>query len=157
MNLQKILIADDKEENRAAARQAFPVADIVSSAKEAVEALDKSHYDLVITDMQMETPLSGLDVIRKAYEKNVLSYVLSHTGPSHTGETVSMKPYGGEMYPRIGKRDPQTWTEAFRRIQNPEGPHEHFHRAFERIQKSGKPLSLPEAVLTAMYYPRYKN
>jgi len=97
MNLQKILIADDRKENRDAARTAFPEAEIVSSAKEAIESIDKSPYDLILTDMQMETKTSGLDVVRKAYEKNILAYVLSHTGPSHQGETISMSPYGNDI------------------------------------------------------------
>ena len=42
-----------------------------------------------------------------------------------------------------------------KRIQNPEGAHQMFHRAFERIIKRGKPFTLPEEVLTAIYYPRY--
>lgn len=37
-----------------------------ASAREASEKLDSSHFDMVITDMRMETETAGYDVIRAA-------------------------------------------------------------------------------------------
>ena len=155
MNLQKILIADDREENRNAARVAFPEAEIVSSAKEAIEALDREKYDLILTDMQMETKTAGLEVIRKSYEKNILAYVLSHTGPSHQGESVVIRPYGGSISSKDGKRDPKTWIETMHRIQNPDQLHALFQRAFQRRKDNDSKEVIPSSVIAAMYYPEY--
>lgn len=46
MDIDKILIADDDEYNRAAVKEAIPRAEIVDSAEGAIIALDWHRYDL---------------------------------------------------------------------------------------------------------------
>ncbi|MBP7708523.1 response regulator [Candidatus Pacearchaeota archaeon] len=153
MKLEKILIADDKEENRNAARQAIPNATVVSSAKEAIAQLTSQQYDLVITDMQMEENLSGLSVVREAMKKATVSYVLSHLGQDHGKQSTGAFPYLHIASRLQGKADPETWKQAFDQISNPKGAQEAYHQSVERMRSRSGGIDLDENILRAIYYP----
>jgi CheY-like chemotaxis protein len=137
MKLEKILIADDNEDNRNAALVAIPYAKIVSSAKDAIECLDRENYDLVLTDLQMETKLAGLEVAHTAYQKLIPVYVISHTGPSHEGTSVGVAPHYIHSIDnfKTGKAEAGLWTEILSRIQNPEPVHKAYLDGLERKKK----------------------
>jgi len=50
-----------------------------TSAKEAIAALDQAHFDILVTDMRMETPTAGFDVIAsvKAQQHRPVAVILS--------------------------------------------------------------------------------
>ena len=155
MKLEKILIVDDRDENLEATRIVMPQADFARSAAEAIELLGKEEYDLVLTDMQMETLTAGLNVVKEALVKNAVPYVLTHTGPAHHGaSTVEMKPYCGGIYFTNGKANAETWREALRRVENAEGAHLMYHQVIRRIKERGHPVVLDDAVITAIYFVR---
>jgi CheY-like chemotaxis protein len=150
--LDRILIADDLEENRNAAAIIMPNAVIVSCAEDAISILEREPFDLVLTDMRMETPLAGLDVVKAAYraKTGALPYVISHTGPSHGAEMVEVKPYVGSISIINGKANPETWRIALERIRGAESTHQHYQEAFlKRKQRINFPI--PDVVITAMY------
>jgi CheY-like chemotaxis protein len=66
----RVLLVDDEASIRMLLRTALEVADFqvetASSAREAIARLPVSHFDLVITDMRMETVTSGYEVARVA-------------------------------------------------------------------------------------------
>lgn len=156
MKLEKILIADDKQENRAAALRAIPNAQIVSSAKEAIECLERENYDLVLTDLQMENDLAGLDVAHAAYQKIIPVYVVSHRGPSHQGTSVGVAPYIHSIdNTKTGKAEEGLWKELLERIQNPDRSHANYLSTLERIKNRGGTVlpALERSVLICMFYP----
>jgi CheY-like chemotaxis protein len=52
----------------------------VSSAAAAIAALDEGEFDLVITDMAMETETAGYDVVRAAQRQSYRPEVIIYTG-----------------------------------------------------------------------------
>jgi CheY-like chemotaxis protein len=72
--MPRVLLADDEASIRMLLRTALEVADFqvetASSAYEAKTILQSASFDLVITDMRMETATSGYDVVRAAAQLN---------------------------------------------------------------------------------------
>lgn len=69
--MKKLLLVDDEEPIRRLMKTILEMngefsVDTASSAGEAIQRLDKNGYDAVVTDMRMETPLAGYDVVRAA-------------------------------------------------------------------------------------------
>jgi len=66
----RILVVDDEPSILGLLKTVLELAsfdvDTVSSAKQATARLAEKPFDVVITDMKMETPMSGYDVIRAA-------------------------------------------------------------------------------------------
>ncbi len=157
MILEKILVADDREENRKAAKEVFANADIVGSEAEAIQRINENEYDLVITDMQMEDKYSGLRVVKTALENGAIPYVLSHAGPSHQGVSVSMRPYGEDICNAKGKENPETWKEAKSRIESAEGVHKNYQEALLRAKSRRDKVELDDVIITAMYFTKEGN
>jgi len=150
MNLDKVLIADDKEENRLAAKEAMPHATIVSSGAEAIGALESQMYDLVITDIQMETPWAGLDVVNKALARGAIPYTFSVTGQGHQGDCIALRPdYHGSFEGH--KSDSSLWKRAYESIIRAEGTSKYYHEALLRARKYGVPTILDRSVIFAIY------
>lgn len=87
--MTKILVVDDIDElrddledmvGREKGREVFSA----SSAKQAIEIIQKQNIDLVITDLLMEAETAGLDVLKAAKEKDVLTQVILVTGHQKT-------------------------------------------------------------------------
>lgn len=115
----KLLIVDDTLENRTAALTAEPTASLASSARQARELLASNNYDFVITDLDMEKTLSGLEVVTAALAKGIPAYTASNSGRGHTGETVKLNPYDFRpSIPYTGKSDPIYWRQAIDSILN---------------------------------------
>ncbi|MEK6891136.1 MAG: response regulator [Nanoarchaeota archaeon] len=158
MKLERILIADDREENRKAAKEVFVNADIVGSEAEAISKLEESkdeEYDLVITDMKMEEKYSGLRVVKTALENGAIPYVLSHTGPSHTGVSIELRPYGKGIYDySLGKADPAVWKEAKSQIESAEDVHKWYQEVLVKAKSMKANLDFltnDENLIFAMY------
>lgn len=83
MDKTSILLADDEEPLRELLReqlvgQGYTV-DEAQDGVEAIERLDRSHYHLVILDINMPRK-TGLDVLRHIREKNIPTRVIMLTG-----------------------------------------------------------------------------
>jgi two-component system response regulator AtoC len=70
LDLAKVLLVDDDPATRLTLKTVLEVSgysvDSAASAAEAVAKLDESQYDLVLSDLQLESPDAGLKVIAHA-------------------------------------------------------------------------------------------
>jgi len=73
-DLAKVLLVDDDPASRLTLKTVLEAGgyhvDSAASAAEAVGKLDEGEYDLVLSDLQMESPEAGLKVIAHARIKN---------------------------------------------------------------------------------------
>ncbi|MBR9704134.1 hypothetical protein GOV12_01890 [Candidatus Pacearchaeota archaeon] len=135
-DFKKVLIADDKEENRKAALEGIAGCDVVSSGGEAIAALADKEYDLVLTDMRMEETWSGLDVVCAALNRGVIPYVVTNQGKGHEGDIICVKPgYHGDFNGSKSQRD--LWMRLFVYIQKEEGISGSYHKSVELYRGSG--------------------
>ena len=115
--IRNILIVDDKSENLSAASSYFSSIGIeyeeCNSATSAIKKLNEKTYDLVITDLQMETPNAGEEVIKEAGAHFTHSYILTG-GTDHGKDNVLILPIG--HYIRGSKKDDGIWAEIFETI-----------------------------------------
>ncbi len=76
----KILVVDDNRINRKAVSIPLIKADYkvkeAASAKEAFESINREDFDLIITDLKMPSGKEGIEVLKKAREKNPSSIVM---------------------------------------------------------------------------------
>ena len=68
--MPRVLLIDDEEPIRRMFRTILELAgfsvETEASAHDGVEALTSNNYDVVITDIKMETPTAGFEVVKKA-------------------------------------------------------------------------------------------
>jgi len=128
---------------------------------EAIAKLEQSghgRYDLVITDMNMEEKYSGLKVVKFALKNGAIPYVLSHTGPSHTGVSIELRPYCRGIYDyALGKADPAVWKEAKSQIESAEGPHKWYQEVLVKAKSMNANLDFltnNENIIIAMYFTK---
>lgn len=81
--IAKVLVVDDEASivlllKAILQRQAFAV-ETAGSAKEAIDRLANDSFDAVITDLRMETPLAGFEVVRTATRMHPRPVVLIST------------------------------------------------------------------------------
>ncbi|MEM4755775.1 MAG: response regulator [Candidatus Woesearchaeota archaeon] len=169
--ITNLLVVDDTPANLDAARTAFQKynalvnVDYASSAQEALQKIQAAKvqgkkYDLVISDLSMETPLAGLDVIKAALLS--FSYATIATGanydkPCHGyhGPTTTVRPLGVSFPEK--KDTSETWDFVLEKSleyltyykQTPE------FAALNRYQTSITPtsnstLTLPEHLVRAL-------
>lgn len=124
--IENILVVDDALDNIIAAKKYFeslPInTDYASSALDAKNnikqsVLNKSKYDLVITDLEMETPDAGLEVVRESLA--ITAYVTIATGKnyhmseSHAhGPNTTVLPINESVKGK--KDDARVWEEVLR-------------------------------------------
>src|SRR5664280_758711 len=94
--MTRILVVDDKPKTRGLLAEAAHVsgAEVVTaeSAKEAIQKIAQETFDVVLTDMKMETPEAGLEVLKAAKAKDVYTQVIVITAygtPRISVETMS--------------------------------------------------------------------
>ena len=100
----KILVVDDEEEVRAAiqrrlTRDALKV-DIAGGEEEAIgkiKAADPS-YDVVLTDMVMESPDSGMKILQAAVGQDIFSEVIILTAYGNVANAVECMKRGAFDY-----------------------------------------------------------
>ncbi|MBW6442300.1 response regulator [Patescibacteria group bacterium] len=90
IGIKRVLVVDDSEENLAVASRYFHKIgvdiDLAFNRESALEMLKESQvsekrYDLVISDLEMETKDAGMDVVRKALE--TITYPIILTGRNY--------------------------------------------------------------------------
>lgn len=160
--LKNVLIVDDTKENIDAAKKYFenevkPLGvefDYASSAKEAIEKIDEKNYDLIFSDLVMETPKAGMDVVEKGLEKAI--YTVIFTGEDHGshGYTTQIIPEMGHVDDK--KNNPETWKEGFSKVLNSKYA---VFRAINRFRKYSEKKSLSELkeVIEKLYDFHFKT
>jgi DNA-binding NtrC family response regulator len=95
--MARILIVDDdpdlREDLQWAAQGSGRDIVIAGSAKEAIETLTRESFDVVVTDMRMETNNAGLEVLKAAKERDILTQVIVITAygtPEISVETMRL-------------------------------------------------------------------
>ena len=150
--MTKLLIVDDTLENRTAALAAEPTASIASSATQARELLATNSYDFVITDLEMERTLAGLEVVTAALAKGIPTYTASNSGRGHTGETVKLNPYDFQpSRTHTGKSDPTYWRQAIDSIVNCTSEMPEIQKQYHEVVRTMPVASLNENVLFVVY------
>jgi CheY-like chemotaxis protein len=120
---KEILIVEDNEANRAAAAKIFPEATLASSAKEALEVLASKPkgFPIIITDLQMETPMAGAEVFAEGIQTGRETLMATATGEHHGTEVITILPCNlqidrlGSPNPKEGKTSTDPW-EVCRKI-----------------------------------------
>ena len=99
-----IFVVDDEEDVRHSIarrlkREGHEVT-IAGSQEEAVEALEKEDtpYDVVLTDMLMESPSSGVEVLKAALAKDVFTEVVILTAYGNVANAVECMKMGAFDY-----------------------------------------------------------
>lgn len=100
----RILVIDDEEAVRTAVkrrleRDGFKV-DTADSHATGIQAI-KSHnppYDIIVTDMVMESPTSGMEVLQAALTTDVFSEVIVLTAYGNVGNAVECMKRGAFDY-----------------------------------------------------------
>jgi DNA-binding NtrC family response regulator len=100
----RILVVDDEEDVRLSIarrlkREGHDV-DVAGSQAEAVETLDTGEppYDVVLTDMLMESPNSGVEVLKAALAKDVFTEVVVLTAYGNVANAVECMKMGAFDY-----------------------------------------------------------
>lgn len=100
----KILVVDDEEEVRAAIQRRLirdglkvDVAGGEEEALERIKAADPS-YDVVLTDMVMESPDSGMNVLQAAVGQDIFSEVIILTAYGNVANAVECMKRGAFDY-----------------------------------------------------------
>ncbi|MBU1198982.1 MAG: response regulator [Nanoarchaeota archaeon] len=166
--IKKILIADDTSSNLEAAKEYFSSlekygikTDYASSAKQAKEKIQaayksKEKYSVVISDMVMEDPHSGLQVVREGFKHQTFSFIA--TGRNyHKSDREAHGPYT-QLEPMLGtisgkKEKPEVWKEIFgKTLEHITGKAKPTIAALERYHKyAGKPSDEIADMLMDLY------
>lgn len=100
----KILVVDDEEEVRAAIQRRLirdglkvDVAGDEDEALERIKAADPS-YDVVLTDMVMESPDSGMNILQAAVGQDIFSEVIVLTAYGNVANAVECMKRGAFDY-----------------------------------------------------------
>jgi CheY-like chemotaxis protein len=172
MKKMKILIVDDKKENITAAKVAaekFGLCDVTyaSSAKEVMEIIvtvyetEKTFFDLVISDLEMEEEESGMMVMIKSDEYLALAIIVTgrEKGGHGHGPSTKIQPTGRVVDGR--KDDCCVWEKVFHEIEKT-CTEEPYKQILESLQSYKKFVTRPSSeigklVLTdyGVYFKRY--
>ena len=108
--MYKALVIDDEEQARAAvarrlAREGYDVVCADSQAEGlALIASAERSFDVVITDMVMESPESGLEVLKAAFARDIFSEVIVLTAYGNVANAVECMKRGAFDY--VEKNNP---------------------------------------------------
>lgn len=100
----RILVIDDEEDVRNAVKRRLErdgyTVDTAESQAEGLELIRSQSppYDLVITDMVMESPTSGLEILQAALSADVFSEVIVLTAYGSVGNAVECMKRGAFDY-----------------------------------------------------------
>jgi CheY-like chemotaxis protein len=164
LGVKNILVADDLSENITAAKDAFSRysklhVDYVSSASDAkkkiAESFAESKYDLILSDMNMESHSSGFEVMTEAMKYHTLTAIVTGivaggTGNHAHGPQTKIMIAGYEKILEGNKSESRIWSEAFEGVINylsgggsslyksMQRYHKHINKPSEELEKFGK-------------------
>jgi hypothetical protein len=154
--IRKILIVDDTSANLEAAKEYFtklePLgvkAEYAASAQEAQQKIrdsfeSKDKYGLVITDLCMESPKAGLDVVREGFEHLIYSVIATGRNygtpgvePDHHGPFTRIMPLDETLRGR--KDDPEIWGQILEKTMDyiAGGSHTAIYQTIKKVGTLG--------------------
>ena len=100
LELARVLVVDDDLSSRLTLKAVLEaggyLVDAAGSTEEAVDKLEKSQYELVLSDLQLESPEAGLEVLAHArlmhYEPATAIVTTYRNGASDRKRAVLIKP-----------------------------------------------------------------
>ena len=120
--LERILVVDDTKENLEGAKEYFKnmqgvLVDYASSQAEAIKMLQsqENKYNLLLTDLEMETKDSGYEVIREGIINNVFGIIATGfnynpEGNDRHGPITNFFPFKDSVKGK--KSEPWVWEKA---------------------------------------------
>ncbi len=106
----QVLVIDDEEEVRIAVgrrlrRQGYEIAE-APSAEEGVKLIQEAEepFDVIVTDMSMDQPESGLQILHAAFSRDLFAEVIVMTAFGNVGNAVECMRRGAFDY--IEKNQP---------------------------------------------------
>lgn len=120
--IKRILIVDDTQENLEGAKTYFEniediCVDYSKSSKEAIQKIrdNTNKYDLIITDMEMETKESGYEVLREGilnYAFGIIATGLNYDSSTNNrhGPSTTLIPF--KKIVRGKKTQPEVWQKS---------------------------------------------
>ena len=100
----RILVIDDEEAVRSAVRRRLERdgygVDTAETQADGIEAIEnhKPPYDVVVTDMLMESPSSGLEVLQAALSSDIFTELIVLTAYGNVGNAVECMKRGAFDY-----------------------------------------------------------
>ncbi|NLN76847.1 MAG: response regulator [Armatimonadetes bacterium] len=100
----KILVIDDEEAVRSAVKRRLErdnyEVDTAETQAEGIEAINTHNppYDVVVTDMVMESPTSGLEVLQTALASDIFTELIVLTAYGNVGNAVECMKRGAFDY-----------------------------------------------------------
>jgi DNA-binding NtrC family response regulator len=104
IKLCRVLVVDDEEAVRTAIKRRLTrdglKVEIVGGEAEAIEMLKSANptYDVVLTDMVMENPTSGLSVLKAALSQDIFTEVIVLTAYGNVANAVECMKHGAFDY-----------------------------------------------------------
>ncbi len=102
--MYRVLVVDDEEDVRKAVkrrleRQGFEVA-VAESAEEGIECIKTSEqpFDVIVTDMSMEDPEAGIQILQAAFGRDVFAEVIVMTAYGNVKNAVECMKRGAFDY-----------------------------------------------------------
>ncbi len=102
--MYRILVVDDEEDVRRAVqkrleRQGFEV-ETASSAEEGIEMIQQAEqaFDVIVTDMSMEDPEAGVQILQAAFGRDVFAEVIVMTAYGNVKNAVECMKRGAFDY-----------------------------------------------------------
>lgn len=100
LDLARVLLVDGNAASRLTLKAVLEAGgyfvESVASAAEALEKLDQQPYELVLSDLQMETPQAGLEVLAHArlmdYQPATAILTSSHVAPAERSRPMLISP-----------------------------------------------------------------
>ncbi|MFA5987021.1 MAG: hypothetical protein WC819_06785 [Parcubacteria group bacterium] len=143
LNFKRIAIVDDTPENIEAAKNA--VAGIsgidfsfFNSATEILGQIDQScSFDLIITDLRMETEDAGLSVVEKGFNNGIFVVVASGGYQHNNSPIIRLAPDSAQSEIEGDKDSPDTWVAIISAIIDVAAKHTSILSCFNRLRKSG--------------------
>jgi len=110
--MYRVLVIDDEDDVRSAvkrrlAREGFDI-DLADSSESGIAKIQKSDppFDVIITDMSMEDPNSGIRVLSAAFARDLFAEVIVMTAYGNVANAVECMRRGAFDY--IEKNSPNT-------------------------------------------------
>lgn len=155
LEIKRILVVDDKEEHVQTALSYFKQlaqygikAEGATSAEQAKEKIKQEYekgqkYDLILSDLEMEQPKSGLEVVKEGLKHFADSFIVTgrnYDAPSHGhGPNTTIMPADKSIEGR--KDQEQVWDALLHKaVEYMEGPGKSIRLA---LKKYGKYVGIP--------------
>lgn len=136
--MARVLVVDDEEGVLAAVKRRLEreghTVDTASCAADGTATIrDGKPYDVIVTDMSMDEPKSGLDVIRAAFNRDLFAAVIVMTAYGNVANAVECMKRGAFDYIEKNVPGVDAYEELVKKIEAALEQRARDARAFERM------------------------